>query len=77
MTWYRKVNGEWVVEDFLKVKELRLRASRHRNERILQQAKRAETRLKALQASCTHDVQTHDPSGIVSTCVICGKAIMR
>jgi hypothetical protein len=77
MIGYRKVDGKW-VETTLKIKELRLRASRHRNERILQQAKRAETRLQALQASCTHEVisRTDGPTYSVTTCAICGKAIL-
>lgn len=77
MTIYRKVNGEW-VETTLKIKELRLRASRHRNERIIQQAKRAETRLIALREACTHEVisRTDSPTYSVATCAICGKAVL-
>ena len=75
MIGYRKVDGQWVEVDLLKVKELRLRASRYRNERIIAQAKRAETRLNALRASCKHEVvnTTYGPTFDVTTCVICGQ----
>lgn len=80
MIGYRKVNGQWVEVDLLKVKELRTRASRHRNERIIAQAQRAQQRLDVLRASCTHDV-IMSPLGPNwtgtkgATCAICGKSL--
>lgn len=75
MIGYRKVDGQWVEVDLLKIKELRTRASRHRNERIIAQAERAKVRLQKIRDDCQHEVVTTSkgPTYDVTTCVICGK----
>lgn len=78
MIGYRKIDGQWVECDSLNIKELRLRASRYRNERIIAQAQRAKTRLNALCASCKHEVvnTTSGHTFDVTTCVICGQVTL-
>lgn len=74
----RKIDGEWVECSSLKLQEMREKARRLRYERSIDQGRRAQLRLDALRAKCTHPVlrtsqgHTYD----VNTCTICGQVTL-